>query len=138
LSVYLDASVVFPLIIADTHTGRVHSWLEDRPPIVLSDWTIAECSSAFGVRARLGGLSAVEREAADAHLDRWLAMAPPVLPIESHLIKEARTLLRQDPNLRAGDALHLALARDHGFSLASLDERLGEAAGRWGVALEPL
>jgi predicted nucleic acid-binding protein len=57
------------------------------------------------------------------------------------LTKEADTALSQfwlakqetSDNLRAGEALHLAICANHGASLCTLDRRLAEAAPRVGV-----
>ena len=38
-------------------------------------------------------------------------------------------------NLRASDALHLAVARLHGCALVTLDERMARAAPKLGVAM---
>jgi len=37
-------------------------------------------------------------------------------------------------NLRAGDALHLAICANHGATLSTFDRRLAEAASQVGVA----
>ena len=38
--------------------------------------------------------------------------------------------------LRSADALHLAIASDHGATLSTLDQRLATAAGALGLAAE--
>ena len=40
---------------------------------------------------------------------------------------------RHDLALRAGDALHLAVASAHGLTLVTLDERMAKAAPELGV-----
>lgn len=40
--------------------------------------------------------------------------------------------------LRAGDALHLAIARDAGCRLATFDKRMADAALQFGNPVEPV
>jgi uncharacterized protein len=50
----------------------------------------------------------------------------------------ARLADQSELNLRAGDALHLAICANHGASLCTLDRRLAEAAPRVGVPVREL
>jgi len=45
---------------------------------------------------------------------------------------------RSDLGLRAGDALHLAIAADNGATIVTLDHRLAEAAGELAVPAQLL
>jgi len=47
----------------------------------------------------------------------------------------ARFCDQSELNLRAGDALHLAICANHGASLCTLDRRLAEAAPARGAAV---
>jgi predicted nucleic acid-binding protein len=63
--------------------------------------------------------------------------SPRVLPIEGPQFRVATRLCDQfAPGLRAGDALHLAVAFDRGATLCSLDRRQVDAAGALGVMPE--
>nr|WP_294810246.1 hypothetical protein [uncultured Sphingomonas sp.] len=43
---------------------------------------------------------------------------------------------RPDPGLRAGGALHLAIAQSGGLSLVTLDRTMADAALQLGIAIE--
>ena len=53
--------------------------------------------------------------------------------VQRHFVRAASTMERPDLKLRSSDALHLALAKDRGFAMATLDKGLGDAAGAVGV-----
>lgn len=62
-----------------------------------------------------------------------------VLAIEAaDLAKAAFYVSRHDLDLRAGDALHFAIAAAHGCTLATLDERMATAAPELGVPVAAL
>lgn len=133
MSVYLDASVVVPMFVAETTSPRVDAWLTAQPDIRLSQWTVAEVSSALSHRQRTGRLSPAEREAAEIELDRWLASGAPVLDVGPDDLEAARVLLRFDPRLRTPDALHLAVVERTQAALATYDRQLAQSALAIGV-----
>ncbi|WP_363284329.1 PIN domain-containing protein [uncultured Sphingomonas sp.] len=55
-----------------------------------------------------------------------------------HFVSAARIADRRDLGIRAGDALHLAIAAAAGFRLVTLDRTMAAAAPLLGVPLEPL
>lgn len=57
---------------------------------------------------------------------------------DDHFEIAAEFVTRQELGLRAGDALHLAIARDSGHTLATLDTRMASAAPLLGVSVEPI
>ena len=57
-----------------------------------------------------------------------------VLPVASAHFRSAAKLVDQHATgLRAGDALHLAVASDHGATVHTLDQRLAQAGPVLGV-----
>ena len=137
MSAYFDASVIVSLFVQDAHTSRVNRWLaERRPAVLLSSWSAAEFSSALAFRRRLGGLTAVEREQAEARFDQWLSAGVQWTEATPADFDRARRMLRLDEViLRTPDALHLAIASRTGAELATLDVRLAEACATLGVAV---
>ena len=129
MTVYLDASVLVSMFLADPNSQRALRLAERRPTITFSLWTIAEFSSALGVRSRMGLLDPDERRSLEAMLDQWLASSgAPVAPLAEDF-QTARHLLRQSrSNLRAPDALHLAVCARIGADLASFDQKMLQAA----------
>ena len=73
--IYLDASVVVPVLVAESTSPRIDRWLATGPDIRLSQWTVSEVSSALSHRRRTERLNAEERDAAETELDRFIARA---------------------------------------------------------------
>jgi predicted nucleic acid-binding protein len=76
----------------------------------------------------------LHRAAALSAFTRLASESFEVLPIARADFRSAARLADQSQlNLRAGDALHLAICASHGATLCTLDRRLGEASARVGV-----
>jgi len=139
LSAYVDTSVLVAALTAEASTPRVQAWLGAQPTgaLLISDWVIAEFSSALSLKLRTGQLELKHRAAALAAFHRLVADSLTVLPVESgHFRAAAAYVDRHDLGLRAGDALHLAVCAEHGATLHTLDRRLHEACLAAGVASE--
>lgn len=137
--IYVDTSVFVTAITAETGTASARSWLGRYPPATLcmSGWVVTEFSSALAMKLRRGELSSEHRMAA---LNNWRVLRADTLSnipvLEDAFAKAASFMDAPQSVLRAGDALHLAIASLGGHSLATLDIRLAEAALRAGVAVE--
>ena len=131
---YLDASVVVPLIIAETSSEQMYAWLERESDICLSQWTISEVSSALSHHFRTGRIDAEEREAAEAALNQTVQDFQ-LADIDDDDVIAARALLRLDTTLRAPDALHLAIVGRLDCTLATYDRRLAASARAIGMAV---
>ena len=55
----------------------------------------------------------------------------------AHFEKAARFASHHALGLRAGDALHLAIAAGGGHTLVTLDVRMAEAASQLGIPVDP-
>lgn len=127
MSIYLDTSVIVSFFIQDNHAEAVRRWAATGPLIATSDWTATEFSSALSHHVRRGVLSERERKIAEVAFDRWVE-AGLVLEVGRDRFGDARILMRNHLRLRGPDALHLAIARHAGLSLATLDQDLQDAA----------
>lgn len=137
--IYLDASVVVSTFLSDVHTSRVIGWLStvSEAP-TLSHWTATEFSSAATGQERMGRITRDRRLVAEQNFDGWL-LAIEQAPVISVDFALARDFLRRGiPRLRAGDALHLAVARRLGARVATLDAVMTDAALAIGLALETI
>ena len=94
--------------------------------------------SAGSLKVRTGAIDVSMREEALAHLQRFTSAHLRVVEIDPGDFRVASSLLDLPVPLRAGDALHLAVARRCGARLASLDKRMCEAAVLAGVPLASL
>jgi len=84
-------------------------------------------------------MTADERQAAERAVDAWVARSGAALPVLSEDIRQARSLMTATAQaLKAPDALHLAIVRRTGATLASLDTGMRRAAADLGVALETI
>lgn len=140
--IYFDTSAVVPLILPEAASASLQRWLMgvDRTRLALSGWTTAEFASALGLRFRSGALTQAEAMAAWAEYRRAILASFAILPVaSSDCDLAARLVLRFDLGLRAGDALHLAVAQNAGVSsIVTLDKRLAAATAQVGlVVAEP-
>ena len=136
MTAFLDASVILALLIDESHSERAVAWLGADPGRLLqiSGWVAAECASALSVRQRMGTLTAAERLIKDTRLAAFLnAATTEVDVIRADFHTAAAFAARADLNLRAGDALHLAVARRRDLELVTLDRRLAETGPLLGV-----
>lgn len=134
---YLDTSVLVSALVQEVHTDRAQSWLADRKSdeLAISDWVISEFSSALSMKIRLKILSEEDRAASMAGFARLTESFLVILPIYSeHFRLAARFADRHELHLRAGDALHLAVASKAGFTLCTLDQKLAAAGPPSGVS----
>ena len=134
---YVDTSVLVSALTHEADTVRSQDWLarQDVQSLAISDWTEAEFSSALSIKLRAGALSPEHRAASSAAFLRLAAESLRVLPVDRPDFRlAARYADQSELNLRAGDALHLAICANRGARLCTLDRRMAEAATRLGLA----
>lgn len=141
MSVYCDTSLLVAALAQEPGSEAIFRWLEGCDPgtLFISDWTITEFSSAIALKFRAGHLDAEER--ADV-LAAWATLRKTSLTTltvgSAHFTTAAIYAERADLGLRAGDALHLAIAAANGCAIATLDEVQGNAAVELGIPREEI
>ena len=133
---YLDASVVVTALAREDATDRVQAWLRTRSAgqIFISDWVVTEVSSALSIKTRTGQIGIDARSRLLLEFNRMVSETLDTVDVTArHFLTAARFCDQHALNLRAGDALHLAIASDHGLTLYTLDRRLAEAGPALGV-----
>lgn len=134
---YVDTSVLVAALTAEAATAKVTAWLEARgaaDSLYTSDWVETEIASALSLKVRTGQLTASAREAAFAEWQLLRTAGLLSCEITAADVTAATSMLhRPEQNLRASDALHLAIARRHGLTVATLDQAMATAGLANGV-----
>lgn len=138
---YLDTAVILSLFVGEPMSAEVGDWVASRrQPLACSDWGLSECASALGIRLRRGELNADSAASAYRAIATFANESCELISCASHHQAEAQRLLtRFDLPLRAGDALHLAMAQHMRTTLVTCDKQLLAVAKTIGVkARNPL
>jgi hypothetical protein len=135
--VYLDTSFLAPLAIPEDTSEAVERYLRALDPgsLCTSLWTRVELASLLSRRQRMGEFDGEQAERIRAAFDRMLGKSLHLLvPTADDFVAAADLLRDAASGLRAGDALHLAVARNRGpMPVLTLDRGLVEAAKRRGI-----
>lgn len=140
MNFYLDASVLLAMLIKEQRSGAIEQFLAGAgSPLLVSEYASAEVASALSRLLRTGHLTRDRAEGRLAAYDAWIAKDMNPVDIEGHDIRAASSIVRRfDLMLRAPDALHLAICRRLGATMATLDHRLAAAAQALDVEVAPI
>ena len=137
---YLDTSAAVPVIVREAATERTRAFLKEREAegIAVSPWVVTEFASALAGKLRTGALTKSTYAGAALQWQAFLEGVRSLAVERGHFEKAALLCQRQELGLRAGDALHLAIAAGAGCTLVTLDERMAKAAPELGVPVAVL
>ena len=137
MRLYLDTSVIIPLILPDALVGRAESFrARARDVLIVSDYAGLEFCSAVGRRVRARELSGDDGAKALEVFDLWRNRRARQAQIEPDDIARAERYVRvADLILRGPDAIHLAVAERLGSTLVTFDRRTASAARNLGLAV---
>jgi uncharacterized protein len=128
---YFDTSFLVPLVLPEATSEWITAFIRELPAdqLAVSHWTRVEFSSVIAREVRMGGLDASAAARADARLEAMVRDSFAVLlPTIADFDLARRYLARFDTGLRAGDALHLAIASNQNAeTIYSLDRALVRA-----------
>jgi predicted nucleic acid-binding protein len=137
-TVYIDTSVWIALVSFEETSTALGSWLEGTTSILAtSQWTAVEVASALSIKVRRGDLTADQATEQLKALQALFASDVSLLPIASKDYEEAAKLCKDtNSGLRAGDALHLAVAsRLKIDGLLTLDKNMAKNGVQLGLKM---
>lgn len=137
MTVYADASLLVPLFTADAFTPLAMAYVRAvRPAIVLSDFASAEFASSVARKTRMAAMTSEEARTAFTSFDAWASQQTTrVQTAPSDLTAAEGFIRRLDLNLRAPDAINIAIAIRLGAELATFDARMADCARALGCAV---
>lgn len=135
---YLDTSLLVPFYVQEARTVEAQNWLAGlgSSPLAVSPWSITEFASALGLKHRRGELAQADLAKVEAGFRRFVAGRARVVEIVADDFYRAAELCAAGVGLRAGDALHLAIAERYGLTVCTLDRGMWTAAEALGLPFE--
>jgi predicted nucleic acid-binding protein len=135
--VYLDASAWVKLYVREAHSNVLNETLLGRTDVFGSDLGATEVASALGRACREGRLDRIAARRLHRKLRHHVASGVVQrldLTPKAHIEAERLLLAAEGVALRAGDALHLALASLAAIvTVVTYDPRLADAAKSAGL-----
>ena len=128
---YFDTSFLAPLVRQERTSSRIGRFMAGLPTgeLAISRWTEVEFASLLARDVRMGAIAGDEARMVDALLEDVIRQSFVVLLPSGDDYERARHYLRNyETGLRAGDALHLAIAGNHrAKAIYSLDKTMIKA-----------
>ncbi len=141
MSVYLDTSVLVGLFIAhDGFAARAQA-LAETPGFtpVVSDFVSTEFASVIARLTRMNSLHLDGAREIFAAFDAWTAACADLAKVAGIDVQTADCFIGLlDLNVRAPDAINLAIASRLGAPVATFNRGMAACATTLGIALQPL
>lgn len=137
MTFYLDASAAVALITPEPASERVADWIAAQMTgsLHISDWVLTEVASALSLKVRSKSIAPSKRDDFELFWYRFQITSLTCLEVRSDDFRSAlRLLAAPSLGLRAGDALHLAIAARCDVTVATLDATMTDAGRALGVA----
>ncbi len=133
---YLDTSLLVAAFTPEAATDRALDFLsrsrEQR--LVISEWVNTEFAAALSGKIRTNAIDEAYRVKALALFEKLTMEGMEFVPVTTaHFREAARLASGHKIGLRAGDALHLAIARSQNANLCTLDKQLAAAGDALGI-----
>ena len=126
--IYFDTSFLAPLVLPESTSDKIAAFVRRLPveELTVSHWTRVEFSSLIARDVRMSVLDAAAGARADARFEAMVdASFAVLLPNADDFGLAKRYLGKFNTGLRAGDALHLAIAANRqAAAIYSLDKGL--------------
>ncbi len=134
---YFDTSILIPLVVPERASAEVHRFVRTQAAsgLATSHWTRVEGSSVLAREVRMKHYLASAALKVDGDLESLIHDSFLILTVKRDDLETAKLLLQKyETALRAGDALHLAIARNNNAeAIYSLDDRMIRAGRLLGL-----
>ncbi len=124
--IYFDTSFLAPLILPEATSDKIAAFIPQLPPqpFAVSQWTRVEFVSLIARIVRMRSLDVTAALQAEARFEAMVEASFVILvPNTDDFSLAKQYVARFETGLRAGDALHLAIASNHRASAVySLDK----------------
>ncbi|WP_419662591.1 PilT domain protein [Desulfosarcina variabilis str. Montpellier] len=138
---YFDTSILLPLLLPEETSAKIDLLFHQLPAdadLVISQWTRVEFASVLSRLVRMGEL---EKEVALRCSDKFSTLLSENLHVRLPSVADFnlcwKYLTRYDNSLRAGDALHLAIAANLAVEkIYTLDKGMLKAGRQLGLPIE--
>ncbi len=139
--VYFDTSFLAPLLLSEPTSAAVEDFVAGIAPgtLAVSQWTRVEFASLLARLVRMAELDRQTAAETGAAFEEMVQESFVVWLPDAADYQLARIFLgRAETGLRAGDALHLAVAANHGAdAIYTLDRKLLRAGATFGLPASP-
>jgi|ERR1043166_8623779 len=139
--IYCDTSLIIAALTPEVDSQPVLAWLERQPSgdLCISGWVLAEVASALSMKVRHRQLAIDERARVRSAWQRMQTEALTMIACDPTMFDRAADIAgRHELHIRAGDALHLAIALAGGHALAGFDLDMIAAASALGIPVEAI
>ena len=135
----VDTSVIISLLTEEDTSIAAIAWLRERLPdeLAATAWLWPELQAGMARKVRTQRLSQQMCQQALSRFDASIAPALAVLAVQPEDFQAAAQMCSvAATGIRAGDALHLAVASRNGLPLVTFDKQLARCAEMLGQAVE--
>lgn len=136
MKIYVDTSVWVAVFASEHDTRRATRWLEENVghEMAISPWVRVEFASALSLKLRTRQIDGAEAIGALTNFSKTVDRSVSELPVlTDDFLTAAAWCGRHESGLRAGDALHLAVAGRYDAMLSTLDRKLSAAGKMFAV-----
>lgn len=134
--IYPDTAIIVSAYTEEISTALADDWMRSigGDQLMTSPWIDTEIAAALAGKARAGVIAPRERDALLTIIRESLSRSATLVAVHhGHFVAAADLLARSPKPLRAGDALHLAIANEAGATLWTFDRAMTEAGQALGL-----